>query len=639
MINNNQLSVKIKKYHMKNIYLLIFLFSVIKQTTAQDLVNKIPANATTVITIKSEQLTQLLSADEISKTVSGKKLLSFISEKSGKEIKAISEAGIQLSAKSYYFYLGTDSIGYHCLLVPIQDADKMESILAAENKIERNKNIRTIYTKDSSAIAMWNEKQLLLVSGNQKWAFFNTKEVMDRYGLSATSYGLYPNISENVDSVKSYMDEPSDHVVPSEPDTVIAMDEGSVDAAPMEADTSVVEYNNNIYEKDALIKKNLGIAWMIAITNELFTSFPKTSIATNRSYLNSVDEKAAASVWISSIGDLYSNIMPFYNSPLYKGNVMDIYKSLTARLYMEEKQLRIVTNIEMLAEQAESYSKIYGRKLNKKMFQYINSDSAIGYVAFSIDTKAYLEELPKIMESTYKGYGLNSANEEIGLAAEFIALLLDEEAVSRVVKGDGMLVFNGVYQQEVTYTDYAYDENFNKTEVEKIKMETLPKFLLMFSSEDEKFLSKVINYGIKKKAVEADGVFYKIKIPNNPVGFYFVQKNGVFFLTNAKEDITAICTDNFKANISKEQKKTLRNHNFYTYISPKKIASQISLNNIEVVEEFTKTINALEKCGDVYMWANPIKNNVMSAEMIMEVPAGNQNSLKYLFSIIDKIIQ
>jgi hypothetical protein len=202
-----------------------------------------------------------------------------------------------------------------------------------------------------------------------------------------------------------------------------------------------------------------------------------------------------------------------------------------------------------------------------------------------------------------------------------------------------MLVFNGVYQQEVTYTDYAYDENFNKTEVEKIKTETLPKFLLMFSSEDEKFLSKLINYGIKKKAVEPDGMFYKIKIPNNPMGFYFVQKSGVFFLTNAKEDITAICTDNFKANISKEQKKTLRSHNFYTYISPKKIASQLAVNNVEVVEDFTKMVNALENCGDVYIWANPIKNNTISGEMVMEVPAGNQNSLKYLFSIIDKIIQ
>lgn len=624
---------------MKNIYLLTFLFLIAKQSIAQDLVNRIPSNATTVITIKSEQLTQLLSADEISKTVSGKKLLSLISEKSGKDIKAISETGIQLSAKSYYFYLGTDSIGYHCLLVPLQDADKIEAILAAENKIERNKTTRTIYMKDSSAMGMWNEKQLLLVSGSQKWGFFNTKEAMERYSLSELSYGTYPPLSESSDSAKSYMDEPSDHIVPSETDTAIIMEEGSVDAAPMEVDTSIVPYDNSSYEKDALIKKNLGIAWTMATTKELFTTFPKTSIAINGSYLNSVDEKAAASVWISSIGDLYSNIIPIYNSPLYKGNVMDIYKSLTAKLYMEEKQLRMVTNMEMSAEQAESYSKMYGRKLNKKMLQYINNESAIGYAAISMDTKAYLEELPKIMESTYKEYGLNSVSDEIGLAAEFIALLLDEEAVSKVIKGDGMLVFNGVYQQEVTYTDYAYDENFNKTEVEKIKTETLPKFLLMFSSEDQKFLSKLINYGIKKKVVETEGVFYKIKIPKSPMAFYFVQKNGIFFLTNAMEDIKAICTDNFKGNISKEQKKTLRSHNFYTYISPKKIATQLSLNNVEVVEDFTKMVNALEKCGDVYLWANPIKNNMISGEMIMEVPTGNQNSLKYFFSIIDKIIQ
>lgn len=80
-------------------------------------------------------------------------------------------------------------------------------------------------------------------------------------------------------------------------------------------------------------------------------------------------------------------------------------------------------------------------------------------------------------------------------------------------------------------------------------------------------------------------------------------------------------------------------YNFYTYISPKKIASQLPANNVEGVENFTKMVNALEECGDVYMWANPIKNNTISGEMVMEVPTGNQNSLKYLFSIIDKIIQ
>jgi hypothetical protein len=626
---------------MKKIYFFTLLFLTIKLTKGQDLASRIPAQATTVVTIKSEQLTDLLSTDEMSKTFSGKKLLSFISEKSGKEIKNIGEMGIQLSAKSYYFYTGNDSIGYHCLLIPIQDAVKMDSLLSAENKISRDKNIRTLYSKDSTGIAMWNEKQFLLVSGNQKWAFFNEKEVMERYGLTETSYGPYGStsaITESTDSVKSYVDEPSDHVVPSEQDSVAAVEDAKSEAPTM-ADTSIVSYENNSYEKDALIKKNLAIAWTLSTTKELFTNYPKTSIITNSSYLSSVDEKATACVWVSNLGSLYGSIMPIYNSMLYGNSTMDVYKSLTAKLYMEEKQLRMVSNMEISAEMAESYNRIYDRKLNKKMLQYLNSDSAIGYAAFSMDTKAYLEEIPKILENTYKKYGLSSANDELGLAADFIALLLDEEAVSKVIKGDGMMVFNGVYQQEVTYTDYAYDENFNKTEVEKIKMETLPRFLLMFSSEEEKFLGKLINYGVKKNVIERQGMFYKIKIPKNPMGFYFLQKNGICFLTNSLEDITAIYDGKYKGSINKQQKATLRSHNFYTYISPKKIASQFSSNEIEGVEDFAKMINTLDKCGDVYLWANPMKNNMISGEMIMEVPEGNKNSLKYFFSIIDKLVQ
>src|SRR3546814_11926467 len=73
---------------------------------------------------------------------------------------------------------------------------------------------------------------------------------------------------------------------------------------------------------------------------------------------------------------------------------------------------------------------------------------------------------------------------DIALGADLVSLLLDEAAIANVAKGDALFVLNGIAEREVPYISYEYDDDYNYMEVEKIKMETIPDFLLMFSSDD-----------------------------------------------------------------------------------------------------------------------------------------------------------
>ncbi len=277
------------------------------------------------------------------------------------------------------------------------------------------------------------------------------------------------------------------------------------------------------------------------------------------------------------------------------------------------------------------------RKLNKKFLNYINSDSLLGYMTWAMDTKAYLESFPKMLENAYGSMGLSS--DEYSLIAEFFSFVIDEDAISQLVKGDGMVLFNGLYQQQTTYTDYVYDENYKATPVEKSKTDTLPRFLLMLSSDENNFERKLINYGIKKETVKQRDGFYELTIPSSPMSFFFTNKEGIFFLTNSVTDMQNISSGNYKANISKQEKKLLLAHNYTLFINPSKISGQIATTEIGAAESLSSAMNTFSKMGNIRAVMNPVQANVMSGELTMDVPANNRNSLKYIFDIFDSFIK
>src|SRR5690606_11903726 len=128
-------------------------------------------------------------------------------------------------------------------------------------------------------------------------------------------------------------------------------------------------------------------------------------------------------------------------------------------------------------------------------------------------------ELPKLMNDTY-GQIFAQYEGEISLGTEILSLLLDEEAIATVAKGDGLFVLNGIAEQEVTYTDYEYDEDYNYKEVEKTKMETIPDFLFMFSSENAGLYNRLTSYLQHKMLLTDDNVISHIEESVVPFDLY-----------------------------------------------------------------------------------------------------------------------
>lgn len=673
---------------MKKILIAIFLFLSFNVTRAQDLVKKIPLNAFTVATIKGDNVFKLMFVKDFNESFLGRKLLTETSKSLDQNFTSIEDFGINVEKNMYYFNQLSDSITYNCFLIPIKDARKFESLIQnKEKKFTQQGDIRTMVLPDSTSILKWNNDMLYFVAGSINSSFFSDSTKSARYGIKEIRF------QNNYDDVaiadSSVVVSDTVYTTTAEPMVEVAappiIQKARVQkkASPgktskkrsikkktgkkkavkpkkvtwtqnvefeMEADPSeeVVDstatakvnidaqydtYQQERAEQDAK-KKRLALVWMTAQADQIFNGNYQ-SIENNKSYAASLDNKAIAELWVSSLQDAYNIIAPGFGT-YGKAGLMKGYGSLNAKLFMDNKSFRISTGLELSQEQADSYKKILNRKLNKKFLKYVNSEKALGFMSYSIDTKAYLEEFPKLLKQTYGSFMGAKMDEEMDLGADLISLLLDEEAVSKVIKGDALFVINGLNTKEVTYTAYEYDDDYKQKEVTKTKNEVLPDFLFMFSSDDTRLINKLIKYGINKNFVTAEGNIYKLMEKKSPIDVYLQIKDGIVFFGNSLTEMQGIQNNQYGSyKLNKMHKQLLSKNNFSFLFNAKNLVGKVPASEMGGDETAKKFNSTLEKMGNVYMKSNPIKGKLVSADISAEIPNGHENALKYLFSLIE----
>ncbi|MFD2288437.1 hypothetical protein GJU39_04060 [Pedobacter petrophilus] len=660
----------------KLLFALALLFFSI-QNYAQDLAKKIPANAFTVATIKGDNVFKLMFVKDFNESFVGKKLLTETSKSLDKNFTSIEDFGINLEKNMYYFNQLSDSITYNCFLIPIKDATKFESLINdKEKKFTLDGETRTMILPDSTSIIKWNNNMMYFVTGSIKSSFFADSLKSAKYGIKDLRYQGSDVLTDSAtivtDSTYVTTEEPMVETVIAPPvvkakvqkksakkkvsskkkagkkktavkrkkvklaeqidvDDYAVKDSVGMDAYATDPD-QYDEYQKEKAEQDAKTKA-LTLVWISAQADKIFNTNYE-SIESNKSYNSSLDKNAIAEVWVSSLQDVYNSISPEFGT-YGKAGLMKGYGSLTAKLFMDDKSFRISTGLELAKDQADSYKKIMNRKINKKFLNYVDSEKAIGFMGYAIDTKAYLEEFPKLMQQTYGSFLGGRMDEEISLGTDLFTLLLDEEAVSKVVKGDALFIINGLNTRDVTYTAYEYDEDYNQTEVTKTKKETMPDFLFMFSSEDHRLMNKLIKYGVNKQRVSVDNNIYKIEEKKSPVDIYFMIKDNIVFFGNSLTEMKSISNNNFRANISKTHKSLLSKNNFSFLFNAKNLVGKVPDQEFGGEETAKKFNETLGKMGNVYMKSNPIKGNLVSADISAEIPNGHENALKYLFTLIE----
>ncbi len=615
---------------MKKLLFTLIALSFIGAAKAQNLENNIPSNASLVATIKSDKIFKLMPVKDFDQSFLGKKLLNVILKDTNQASLNIEDFGLNLHENSYFFMLPTDSINHLCFYVPLADAQKFEQQLKLQkNEVTNKGNVRTHILDDSLSLIAWDTKKVLFISGSLNYNFFSDKEITARYGMINLD-GYFNNIFE------VYDEEEMGVTV----DTTVVNDqiEPWEDAEDMvEAEEDDYSEYDSLFAINTAIKKNLQLTWMQAEADLIFAG-NFSSLNNNSLFKSSLNNKSVVSVWAPDLKRIQSGMGRALPGMTYGGmNPFGGYETLMMDMIMDEKEMRIENKVTLDPSVANSYKKISNRKLNKKFFKYIDSEQAIGFFSTAVNSQAYLEEFPSIMKQTYGSYLGQEYGELIGLGADFMSLILDEKAIGKVAKGDALFVVNGITSKEVTYMGYEYDEDYNGTEVLKTKTETLPSFLFMFSSDDMRLFKKALSIGINKEYVTMENNIYSIKYPKSPMDFYVLMKDGIVFTSNSLEDIQKIDQNQFRSSISKSHQKLLKESNFSFLFNAKNLAKKFPAEGYGTKEQADKIKDMTGSMRDIYIKSNRIKGNIVSGELTVEIPEGQENALKYIFSLVEKM--
>lgn len=129
-------------------------------------------------------------------------------------------------------------------------------------------------------------------------------------------------------------------------------------------------------------------------------------------------------------------------------------------------------------------------KQSNGLVNYVNPDN-IGYFSMSINTEAmanyYYTYMKKYLANIY---GTKDYADIMDLYIDLLEIIIDEKAIAELLPGNYLFVMHDMKPQIVNYTDYEYDDEFNRKEVKKTRKELSPDFTFALETRREDFMKR-----------------------------------------------------------------------------------------------------------------------------------------------------
>ncbi|MEO6254802.1 MAG: DUF4836 family protein [Ferruginibacter sp.] len=463
-------------------------------------------------------------------------------------------------------------------------------------------------------------------------------------------------------------------------DTTVVVADSAIMMAPVEesdstiivADTTVVTYEkieefkeddsyqrtadslNNLkrelweQQQDMIAKKQQQAAAAKIMSNTF--SDNTRSIKNEPGYTKIVDPAAHISVWMNTenIFSLYSNyfnkggyspwgIPSFRNTPTPDG-----FKS-SVNMYFEKEKLRMEQRSFSTDPKMNTLMlNVMNSNKNTELLKYVNPGN-IGYFSMSINTEAmanyYYSLMRKYMSSS--SY-MSDYADVVDIYIDLLEIIIDERSIAELMPGNYMFVMHDMKPQIVDYTDYEYDEEYNRKEVKKTKKEISPDFTFAMETKKEGFMEKLARLPVKyaDKAgfnYKEKGGYYELVFDTGkyPIkSLYFMVKNGKAIVTTSKEVIN-MTINNTGFATDMETKNSILNNNYSLSINTKrlieKLETQISTDVNKKISEYLLT-----NMGDLKMESR-IRDGMMQGTATLNIKGTHNNSLEFFFNMMDAI--
>lgn len=630
---------------------------------AQDLIKQIPEDAEMIAAFNVKDIVQKANANKLNELLQKAGFF----EKSGiSASNDIKNLGVDLSQTAYFYTRKTDSISFTEFIFTLNNKGQFEKLLheAGEPKAFANGYL-SVGLKPGSML-VYNDRIARFISATTNTTFLDNDSIASRYGIKKVDYVARPSDDYDawadttvaaVDSVAEVWDEDEKPLavpvappvaIAVEPDTIVAsteiyppvVDIAGVDAVEMH-DPSYYDSLYTAYEdqnrKNDSIRTGLRDKWLLNEASRLLSgNYKSLSISDQEKVLKNL---GLVRLYVPRVEDLYRGLMPYTSSLpyYYMGIKLDKFKTGyqdgLLDLVQEGNVLKLKGSVGLDKSLAEMTKRMYARKPNSKFSKYL-TDKTLGFFNVNINSEAYLREMPAYMAKYYSGLlGPQQDVVEWGLMALEIAL--DEKAIAQVMPGDHLVVVNGLRKFKKDYIDYTYDDDYNATEVKKTKEETLPVFIWMFTSKDQRLIKKGLDMAVSKQVGQVyDGIYAFSKQKAKDFPMYVLLKEDLVMVSNDSLSLNDIRQNKMNASVNKDFVKLMKQNKMSGAMDLQKLPGMLKEMGVAPGKQWEATLAQLNQYGSTAITSKGVVGNRAEVEMSTRLPQTSDGAISYLLDQI-----
>ncbi|WP_333886308.1 DUF4836 family protein [Sphingobacterium siyangense] len=632
---------------------------------AQDLIKQIPEDAEMIAAFNVKDIVQKANANKLNELLQKAGFF----EKSGiSASNDIKNLGVDLSQTAYFYTRKTDSISFTEFIFSLNNRGQFEKLLHEAGEPKAFANGYTSIGLKAGSMLVYNDRVARFISATTNTTFLDNDSIASRYGIKKVDYVARPSDDYDawadttvaaVDSVAEVWDEDEKPLaVPVAPPVAIAVEPDTIAAAATEVLPPVVNisagdpvemhdpsYYDSLYtayedqnRKNDSIRTGLRDKWLLNEASRLLSgNFKSLSITDQEKVLKNL---GLVRLYVPRVEDLYRGLMPYTTSLpyYYMGIKLDKFKTGyqdgLLDLVQEGNVLKLKGSVGLDKALAEMTKRMYARKPNSKFSKYL-TDKTLGFFNVNINSEAYLREMPAYMAKYYSGLlGPQQDVVEWGLMALEIAL--DEKAIAQVMPGDHLVVVNGLRKFKKDYIDYTYDDDYNATEVKKTKEETLPVFVWMFTSKDQRLIKKGLDMAVSKQVGQVyDGIYAFSKQKAKDFPMYVLLKEDLVMVSNDSLSLNDIRQNKMNAPGNKDFVKLMKQNKMSAAIDLQKLPTMLKEMGVAPDKQWEATLAQLNQYGSTAITSRGVVGNRAEVEMSTRLPQTSDGAISYL---IDQIL-
>ncbi|MGJ1533672.1 hypothetical protein ACR784_01485 [Sphingobacterium multivorum] len=636
---------------------------------AQDLIKQIPEDAEMIAAFHMKDIVQKANANKLNELLQKTGFFETSGISANNDIKNL---GVDLSQTAYFYTRKTDSISFTEFIFSLNNRGQFEKLLHEAGEPKAFANGYTSIGLKAGSMLVYNDRVARFISATTNTTFLDNDSIASRYGIKKVDYVARPADDEDawadttvaaMDSAAVVWDADENLAVPvsppvaiaAEPDTIVGATEvlppvvdiasaAAADAAADAADMHDPGYYDSLYtayedqnRKNDSIRHGLRDKWLLNEATRLLSgNYKSLSISDQEKVLKNL---GLVRLYVPHVEDLYRGLLPYTTSLpyYYMGIKLDKFKTGyqdgLLDLVQEGNVLKLKGSVGLDKALAEMTKRMYARKPNSKFSKYL-TDKTLGFFNVNINSEAYLREMPAYMAKYYSGLlGPQQDLVEWGLMALEIAL--DEKAIAQVMPGDHLVVVNGLRKFKKDYIDYTYDDDYNATEVKKTKEETLPVFIWMFTSKDQRLIKKGLDMAVSKQVGQVyDGIYAFSKQKAKDFPMYVLLKEDLVMVSNDSLSLNDIRQNKMNAPGNKDFVKLMKQNKMSAAIDLKKLPTMLKEMGVTPGRQWEATVAQLNQYGSTAITSKGIVGNRAEVEMSTRLPQMSDGAISYLLDQI-----